>query len=273
MIIRQLVLLKHAYFPKKKTPISWVAGCWILLLFILASGTLFLPGQTSYAEGETIPVAITGSAQPPGFSPAFVTVHLYDTVVFVNQSVPAASYALTSDDGSFASPIIAHGSQWSVTLNTLGPHAYRIAGSSAAIGELFVVANTVPLLPTPVPAVQGIVSAAVMAGKNPPDTVILPTPTPQTRIKQSQNILPFTPFTTVIVLTVVILDSLLTLTLAFILLIRGLRRRKVVQENEQIQNGNVQQTIEREHVVKQKRRFAWIRTRHNDEDDLDDEEQ
>jgi plastocyanin len=128
------------------------------------------------AHSKTIPltVQIDGSAQPPGFSPALLTFHINETVVFINHALPASSYTLKADDGSFSSPPIPTGGQWSLTFHTPGSHTYRASSSTQTIaGELLVVDKNVQLLSTPDPLVEATVTALIKNGQNPPDTIII----------------------------------------------------------------------------------------------------
>jgi len=130
---------------------------------------------TVFARGDTITVQIDGLAQPPGFSPNFLTLHVNDTVVFVNHAYPANSYTINADDGSFSSPRIAPGKQWEVTFISKGSHIYRDATSpQRMVGELLVVDDGVSLLPTPHPLVEATIIAAIKERKNPPDSIVLP---------------------------------------------------------------------------------------------------
>jgi plastocyanin len=124
------------------------------------------------AQGDVAFVDILGSGQPPGFAPALLTVHVYDTIVFLNQSQPAVSYAVVADDGSFSSPVIAPGQQWSLTVNSPGAFEYHEAGTTPRmVGAIVVVDAAIPLLPTPVPAAQATAMSDINAGHRPPDTV------------------------------------------------------------------------------------------------------
>jgi plastocyanin len=130
----------------------------------------------TFSKGEIITIQINGSAQPPGFSPALLTLHVNDTVAFINHALPAKSYTLSADDGSFSSPPIPSGGQWTITFHTLGSHTYRDASSvSTMVGELIVVDKSIHLLPTPDPLVEATVMAYIKNRQNPPDTIIITT--------------------------------------------------------------------------------------------------
>lgn len=129
----------------------------------------------SPARGDTITVQINGASQAPGFFPDFLTLHVNDTVVFVNQALPSSNYAISADDGSFASPVIAPGGRWSMTFVSKGAHVYHeTTYPQLMIGELLVVDSDVRLLPTPNPFAEATVITAIKNGQNPPDTLNLP---------------------------------------------------------------------------------------------------
>ncbi|HEV2580259.1 MAG TPA: hypothetical protein VGT44_05350 [Ktedonobacteraceae bacterium] len=145
-----------------------------MLLICLAYQGWFAPApaHAQAAQGDAYIVTILGNTQPPGYSPALLTVHVYDTVVFVNRSVPAASYAVIANDGSFSSPSIQPGQQWSVTFSSPGAFEYQESASSPRMTGVIVVAPaSVPLLPAPLPAAQATAIAYVQAGKMPPDNI------------------------------------------------------------------------------------------------------
>src|SRR5579863_1259998 len=112
----------------------------IILLLMTLVFSLYIalyPTHNAHAQGESFTVQITGTAQPPGFTPALLTLHVYDTVVFVNHAIPATTYAITADDGSFSSPAIAPGDQWSTTFVNVGAHDYHESSSTQRmVGEL-----------------------------------------------------------------------------------------------------------------------------------------
>ena len=143
------------------------------LFIIYASFALFLisSSQPALAQGNTFIVTILGSSQQPGFAPDLLTVHIYDTVVFVNSA--AAPIAITAADSSFASPAISPGKQWKVTFNSAGAFEYHDNSNPAPhiFGEIVVVPDTVALLPPPAPAAQQTAIASIQSGKTPPDTV------------------------------------------------------------------------------------------------------
>ncbi len=150
-----------------------------LVIFSFFIGILFLFPQQAAAMGETTFVQINGPTQPPGFSPSLLTIHIYDTVIFVNRTNTA--YAITSTDGSISSPEIPPGQQWRDTFSVLGGHEYHSSEApQRMVGEIVVVANSVSLLPTPVPQVEATVVTLIKAGKHPPDIIVLPVATTPT---------------------------------------------------------------------------------------------
>jgi|GEM_PF-1299665 len=157
-----------------------LAHICMCLFYGIMPGVFALPCAlaASPARGDTITVEINGVSQVPGFFPDFLTLHVNDTVVFVNQALPSSNYAISADDGSFASPVIAPGGRWSFTFVGKGAHVYReTTYPQHMVGELLVVDSGVRLLPTPNPFAEATVIAAIKSGQNPPDTLNLPVPT------------------------------------------------------------------------------------------------
>ena len=249
--------------------------CMLCLPCSIALTQFSLPyAHAQQKQGESITVQITGATQPPGFLPALLTVHLYDTVVFVNQSAPAATYAIVAQDGSFASPAIVHGEQWAVTVNTTGPHPYGVSSMSTMVGEIFVVANTVPLLPTPLPQAQATVNAALTTGKSPPDVTGLST------ALAGQNGGGQSPFTPLLIL-IVILNSVLTIGMLSALTTWLVMRRRAAKKaliasiegsDKAQQHGGELADDSQQERPKSKRRFFWQR-RKDDDEELDDDEE
>ncbi len=142
----------------------------LYMLIVLCRG--WAEPQAARAQGDMVIVDIMGSAQPPGFVPSLVTVHLYDTVVFINQSQPAVPYAVIADDNSFSSPAITPGQQWSVTVNSPGAFEYHEAATTPRmVGAIVVVDSGTPLLPAPYAAAQATAIGDINAGRMPPDAV------------------------------------------------------------------------------------------------------
>jgi plastocyanin len=157
--------------PTKRYSIAFV----LLAILLAAFSTSPRPAQ---ATGETTTIVIQGSTAPPGFSPSFLTIHVYDTVIFVNHSSPPANYAVSASDGSFSAPAIAPNQQWKVTFNSIGVHEFHSASApQRMVGEILVVDNAVSLLPTSVPSVNATVVALIQSGHVPPDNLLVATPT------------------------------------------------------------------------------------------------
>jgi plastocyanin len=141
-----------------------------IAFFVYAAFIALTMSQRVMAQGNVFIVAMLGNSQPPGFAPDLLAVHVYDTVVFVNQA--NAPVAVVAIDNSFSSPAIVPGRQWKVTFNSAGAFEYHENSSTPReFGEIVVVPNSVALLPSPVPAAQETAIAFIKAGKTPPDTV------------------------------------------------------------------------------------------------------
>lgn len=146
-----------------------------LIFGLLLSCLTFFPRQSQAASGQTVTIQITGSTHVPGFSPPLTTVHVNDTIVFVNQAFPAASYSISADDGSFSSPSLSPGMRWETQFGSSGTHTFRDRSlPQQMVGEILVVDASVALLPTPVPAVEATILTIIKAGQKPPDTVTIP---------------------------------------------------------------------------------------------------
>ncbi len=147
--------------------------CLLLASFFLCSGfalCLMSSSQKALAQGNAFFVTMLGSSQQPGFAPDLLTVHIYDTVVFVNSA--AVPIAIAATDTSFSSPAIDPGKQWKVTFNSMGAFEYHEnSPTPRTFGVIVVVPNAVVLLPSPAPAAQETAIAYIQDGKTPPDTV------------------------------------------------------------------------------------------------------
>lgn len=259
-----------------------------LVFFVFCTSLFFLFPQHVTAIGETTLVQITGPSQPPGFAPALLTVHLYDTVVFVNQS--SAPHAVASTDGSFSSPAIPVGRQWRVTFSSLGAHEYHATDATQRmVGEILVVANSVSLLPTPVPQVEATVIALIKAGKHPPDTIVLPviaTPTVKNKTNVAVVSTLLSPSTLIIAGSTLLL--LMLILLAVILYRRRAKRVRDEEEMDMLLDGIVPKPVQQkppvvssavsvEVVAPVKKRLsllaAFHRKRSSDDDDIDDEDE
>ena len=255
-----------------------------LVFFTFFTGIFFLLPQSAKAIGETTFVQITGPAQPPGFSPALLTIHLYDTVIFVNSST--TPYAVTSTDGSFSSPAIPIGQQWRVTFSNLGAHEYHATqAAQSMVGEILVVENSVSLLPTPVPQVEATVIALIKAGKHPPDTIILPV-TANPVVKHKVNGVAINAFLSppVMIIAGSVLLLLILILLGVVLSRRRAKRVRDEEEMDMLVDGIVPKPVQQKppvvHVeavapVKKRRPllagFHWKRS--DDDDELDDEDE
>ena len=169
--------------------------CILTFLAIIVSLSIVLSVQTqrAMATGSSVVVTISGPTGQEVLSPALLTIHIYDTIIFVNQST--LPYAVAADDNSFSSPAILHNQQWSTTSGILGAHSYHASlptsnttGATAAtatigatsttiMGEILVVADNIALLPTPQPQIEATALAIIESGKHPPDVIQLPVAT------------------------------------------------------------------------------------------------
>ncbi|HLW03623.1 MAG TPA: hypothetical protein VKT82_33560 [Ktedonobacterales bacterium] len=135
---------------KRRSCLLTLAGiCCLVAGMALTS---FPRPEVAHAEANTITIQITGISRPSGFLPALLTVPVNATIVFVNTALPLATYSVVATDQSFASPPIAPGQQWAMTLSTPGVYDYTDpAYSSQMFGELVVVSASAQLIPTPQP--------------------------------------------------------------------------------------------------------------------------
>jgi plastocyanin len=125
-------------------------------------------------KSETVTVQINGSMHPPGFFPAFLTIHVNETVVFVNHAFPKNEYSVVAVDGSFSSPPIPADQRWTVTFTSPGTHEYRSQSTPAQmVGVLLVVNADVVLLPVPNPLIEATVLAVINHRLPLPETPIL----------------------------------------------------------------------------------------------------
>lgn len=123
---------------------------WQIILataIIVAAVSIASPAAHAASSGATI--RITGPARPPGFYPDILTVHVNDTVTFVNNAYPAATFTLQADNGSFTSLPIAPNQQWTTHFSAAGTYSFHTLGHpTAMVGAIIVVASSVALLPT-----------------------------------------------------------------------------------------------------------------------------
>src|SRR2546421_6569843 len=131
-------------------PRLYMAVC-LTLLFGLTWGMLISPYHV-LAAGKTTTIHIIGASHPPGFRPALVSVHVGDSIVFLNDAQPPEAYTIIATDQSFVSPPIVPGHQWVVTFSDPGTHEYQAKGiSQSMVGAIIVTPASVRLLPTPDP--------------------------------------------------------------------------------------------------------------------------
>jgi plastocyanin len=226
--------------PTKKYIIALV----LLTILISILSTSPLPAQ---AAGETSTIVIQGPTTPPGFLPSLLTVHVYDTVVFVNHSSPTANYAVSAHDGSFSSPAIAPNQQWKVTFNSIGVHEFHAAASpQRMVGEILVVDDSISLLPTSVPSVNATVVALIQSGHTPPDNLLLATPTSSARqVIKKPTATTQPPY---IFIVLAILGVLLISGLGF-LLVRLRKRRNISEDKDGDEDEDEESTMLTEKTV------------------------
>jgi plastocyanin len=149
-----------------------ISSCFGFALCLL----LFSPWSVVQARtSKTVIVQINGSKRPSGFFPAFLTVHVNETVVFVNQAFPKNAYSVVAVDGSFSSPPIPVDQRWKVSFTSPGTHEYRSQSAPVQmVGVLLVVNADVALLPVPNPLVEATVLAVINNRLPLPETPLLP---------------------------------------------------------------------------------------------------
>jgi plastocyanin len=218
--------------PTKRCVLAVALLATIILFF-------FLPLRITKAAGETATIVIQGATAPPGFLPSFLTVHIYDTIVFVNHSSPPANYAVSASDGSFSSPAIAPDQQWKVAFTTIGVHEfYSVSAPQRMVGELLVVDNAVSLLPTAVPFVSATAIALIQAGHVPPDDLLMAAATPTSITKQAVKKTSATALPLYVPIALALMGVLLLSVLAY-LLSRGRshfmfhKRRSLTEEEDE----------------------------------------
>jgi len=54
--------------------------------------------QIPELKGENVEVHILGDFRPPGFSPSLITIHVNDTVAFINDASLAVTYSIGAKD-------------------------------------------------------------------------------------------------------------------------------------------------------------------------------
>ncbi len=247
------------------------------MLLTMVSVLTLVTAHEAQADGETLTVQIIGVAQPPGFAPAFLTIHVYDTVVFVNHALPSASYTVTSLDGSIASPVIRSGTQWTVTFAHAGAFEYHDPSQPKLMsGEILVVASNTALLPTPNPLAEATVIAAIQAGKTPPDVQVLPTPTASSLSKT--NLPLFAPFVLPAILIVInILGLVLIGSIALLLYRKHLARLRqsaiAAQTSVQTKRWGQQIQTDPDQSARKSPKWQFWRKHEEDDDDESDEDE
>ena len=246
----------------------------IALLSLLAYTTL-LPTHNAHAQGETATIQIV--SQTPGFSPPLLTVHVFDYVIFINQTSPAANVTIAAEDGTFSSPAIGSGKQWATTFNNPGTYEYHdTTNPPHMVGEIVVVASSVMLLTTPVPEVEATALALIQTGKTPPDNLALITPTPTTTTParpQVSTTLPLvSKFPPWLIAYLLIGESVLLLAIfiASFLLIRSYRRR--LRKFQRKNAVELEAPIAEKVGVRQKLFHRFKRKKDDDEDEDEGEE-
>ncbi len=251
-------------------------GCFFIVqiaLFSLLCYTILLPTHGARAQGEIATIQIVSTA--PGFSPALLTVHVLDYVIFINQTSPAANVSVAAVDGTFSSPAIASGKQWATSFTSPGAYEYHDAANpSHMVGEIVVVASSVALLTTPAPEVEATAIALIQEGKTPPDNLALVTPTATNTTSarpQGSTTLPLVAnFPPWLIPLLFLCESVLLLSIFIVsfLLIRSYRGRLRQAQRKDAKDFNA--PLAEKVGVRQKlfHRFK----RKNEEDDEDDEE-
>ncbi len=248
-----------------------------IAMFALLIYMAFLFAYPAYAQtsqAETVTIQIVGAAQAPGFSPALVTVHVFDYVIFVNQAVPAASVTLASDDGTLSSPPIAPGKQWAIAFNHPGTFEYHdIANPPHMVGAIVVVASSVALLPTPIPGLQATTLALVQADKTPPDSLSFITPTPTASSSRAvQTTSSLSPWSNSRLLTLLLIGESVLLLIVFIgslLLLHSYRLRLRRLSHHSMIDANA---LSEEKVAIKQGLFRRWRHKNDEEDESDEEE-
>jgi plastocyanin len=141
-----------------------IAVC-LTLLFGLTWGMLISPYHV-LAAGKTTTIHITGASHPPGFRPSLVSVHVGDSIVFLNDAQPPETYTIIATDQGFVSASILPGQQWAVTFTDPGTHEYQAQGISQTMaGAIIVTPASVRLLPTPDPGAVGTQIAIIQTNQ------------------------------------------------------------------------------------------------------------
>lgn len=134
---------------KKDQRYTLISICFLLLSL---PWTILLPAQPTFAAVNTVTIHISGVSKPPGFNPYLLTVHMHDTIAFLNDAQPPTTYTIIANDHRFVSPPLAPGQQWETMLTQTGTYEYSAQGfSQQMVGTIIVASPSVQLLPTPAP--------------------------------------------------------------------------------------------------------------------------
>ena len=129
---------------KKSNNAIWVLAAIVIIVVIIGFGLANLAANnstnntnntnTTTGTGQTYNVAIQNFA----FSPASMTIHAGDTVVWTNMD--STAHTVTSDSGSeLASQSIGNGQTYSHTFNTAGTYTYHCSIHPSMHGTITVV--------------------------------------------------------------------------------------------------------------------------------------
>lgn len=119
------------------------------------------------AHALTGPVIhILGAAHPPGLNPYIVTIRAGGSVTFANDAGDGSVHSVVAEDGSFTSPPLRPGQQWTMSLTQQGTHIYHDPTAfSRIVGLIVVVPASTQLLPTAAPGAQATVIAQAYASR------------------------------------------------------------------------------------------------------------
>lgn len=135
----------------------WITRCrhhiacvGMVMMWVMVA--LVVVAETPHANAASLPaptspvVHIVGAAYPPGVNPNIVTVHIGDTITFENNTSPTAVHSLVAEDGSFTTPPLAPGQQWSTSFDQPGSHIYHDPTAyTQVVGVIIVVPSSVAL--------------------------------------------------------------------------------------------------------------------------------
>ncbi len=120
--------------------------------FFTASG---VPATTTTTNDAPTVILITGALRPPGFTPSILTVHVNQSIVFINSAYPTDTFTIVANDNSFSSPAIAPQQQWTTSFAQTGSYSYHESSHpTSMVGTIFVVTSSVHLIQPVSPATQ-----------------------------------------------------------------------------------------------------------------------